>query len=383
MQKLNSFVAILLLVLTSLCCSEAEDTIVVQNEEQEQEEEQEEVVILSPPSVFEINVTASFNSVGLAWIIEEGDNNEELIFDIYLNDEIVVSNATATAHSLENLAVSTNYLLRITAKNADNETTINSSFDTLDPSDFTFLLETFSYLDTTFTYNYNGFDQLTRRIDPDEFGEDYSYQYNASGQLIGERIQGYDYAYIGNFTYDADILTDTRLLLAEDIYNFEFQNIDNYTVDVQFGVFSDADNFEIHLERVNNKIVSYERIDLDTNELVGKLRFSYQGGNLTRIIDDVHAQDWIIEYDDKNNYGIKLGHFTKPGAGDYFSTSMYFDFIFIPGFIDCSNVNNVTKVYRDGALIVNNTYEYYPYDYPSKIFKNGSSIPRVLTYLIQ
>jgi len=336
----------------------------------------------SSPSEFTIDVdTLSFDMVTLSWTQPEGVNNENLEYSVLLDNSLVAENLSSPSHTLVDLNVATGYQIQVIAENSVGEVAKTIDLETLDTLGLNFFIKKLTTSSVVFDYMYDDTGNLIKREDSSEFGLDYEYRYNTNGDLIEEQLRGFNTGSSADFTYEAGQLVDCRMINYLDGYNFDFVSPDLYNV-YYLPEGSDPENSTITLQRSEGKISSYERKDISTDEIVEKLQFTYADGNMTKIVDEITNIEWTFEFDDKNYYGIQKGHLTKTGPSDNFSggANLYLQWLYIPGFNNFSNKNNMTRVFKNGNLFLKYEYEYYVFDYPSKVYVNDNPEPMVLTY---
>ena len=138
--------------------------------------------VLGAPSTFQVTIEPDFRSANLDWTVSRGENNENLVYSIFLNNEELESNISQTNYVIENLEMATSYTLRVVAQNEGGETAVDASFETLNPDNYTFLLESYQNGESNpvirYSYYTNGLISAGR--DPSEYGECVTYQYDES-----------------------------------------------------------------------------------------------------------------------------------------------------------------------------------------------------------
>lgn len=337
------------------------------------------------PSEFEITTEASFKSVELSWTLPEGENNQNLKYAVFLNNELIIENNEERAYTIEELELATNYNLRVVAKNDIGETQVETSFETLNPDNYLFQLESYQNGQSNpvirYSYFTNGLISAAR--DPSEYGERVTYQYDQDGNLLSERVWGYDYGGFADFTYNNNQLVDFGSSFGQgDSYSvYNFVSPDNYFV---YGYFFNniISSREVILERSNGKITSCQITDLDTQEITFHKNYFYKNENLIETINLLNGDVWNYEYDDKHNFAPNKGYHRKPGLGMSHISPIYEAYFIsgVPQFVDHFPKNNPTFAYKNGELMHTFTYEYTEFDYPSRIYVNDSEDPAILTY---
>lgn len=335
----------------------------------------------NPPSDFTIVVdTTAFDTATISWTKPEGATNENLSYSISLNNFTIAEELSELSYTFEGISVATSYEVEIMASNSFGNTTATTTFETLDPEDFSFFLKTVSNGQRVYTYDYNTNGYLVERTDNVTTGERHTYQYDENGNLSMERVNGFDFANSANFEYTGNVLNNVTAGVAFDSYDFDFQNINNYMITYQPDLDPNPLFYQVELERTENLITSYKRTNIQTQEVMGKLQFEYQEGNVTKIIDELNNDIYTINYDAKNNYILKQGYLTKSGPLGITIVDLYYQFLFIPDFITYRNINNITEIKKNGTIILEFAYEYNAFNYPKKIFVNESTQPDILIY---
>lgn len=327
------------------------------------------------PSDFTITMdTIAFNLASISWERPLGNNNANLTYKVWLNNNQVATTATnERTFTFQSLEENTNYDIKISGSNDIGEAISEINFKTLNPSDHTFLLKTHKTRERIYFYEYDTSGYLTRRTDSvfcicSNFIVTYSN--NESGKLINEVFTVVN-DYMGAaalFTYDDDEIIDFRYVSNFNVYEFDFVDSNHYSVTLIPDSFPDKFYYEVTLGKTNGLITSYEIMDLDTQNIINKGSFAYENGNVVKVINELNGDEIDIEYDEKKNYYIKQGFLTKSGPSNQpapIASGQRFSFI--PEFVDYANTNNITKVYKNGEVIVENIYEYNSYDYPIKI----------------
>ena len=340
------------------------------------------------PSDFTITMdTIAFNLATISWERPLGNNNANLSYKVLLNNnQIATTTTNERTFTFQSLEENTNYDVKIIGSNTIGEATSEINFKTLNPSDHTFLLKTHKTRDRIYFYEYDNAGYLIGRTD--SVFQPFSnyivtYVNNESGKLIGEIFTIVD-DYMGSsasFTYDNDEIIDFRYVTNFDLFDFDFVDSNHYSVTLIPDTYPENFYYEVTLGKTNGLITSYEIIDLDTQKIINKGSFAYENGNIVKVINELNGDEVDVEYDDKKNYNIKQGFFTKSGPSNQPLPTNGHNFSFIPEFVDYANTNNITKVYKNGEVIVENIYEYNSYDYPIKItYKDGTVEELTYTY---
>ncbi len=124
---MEKFYSTLLIIFLIIGCSK-DDSI---NEIIEEEEEEEEIINLAPNN-FDIEIiNVSSEGATLNWNQATDPENDTVIYDIYLNQELVIENITELTYEFIDLEELTDYSGKIIAKDTENnQTEVTFSFQT-------------------------------------------------------------------------------------------------------------------------------------------------------------------------------------------------------------------------------------------------------------
>ena len=106
MRKIHFTSILVLLLLFTFSCSKDKDTPPTPNDVEQ-----------IPPSDFLLTVESSFTVATAIWTVGEGENNENLLYSIYVNDDLIADSILETSYLFENLQTATSYTLKVVAKN--------------------------------------------------------------------------------------------------------------------------------------------------------------------------------------------------------------------------------------------------------------------------
>lgn len=364
-------------------------------------------ITLDLPSNFEITIDASFSNAEISWIQNIGINNENLLYSIYLDNDLVEENITEQFYEIQNLTSATTYDIKIDAKNEIGITTEEVVFETLDPLDFNVLLHTYEkqilegFDRSDYLFEYNSENKIISAINTlSNSGYDYLYNYDENGKLVKQYVEwntDFNNAFWHNdFVYqNSQILNINQhnysSIINRNTYN-SYNYTDNNTIEyIKTDDFGLSETYTITLQRDNqNRIIHLNRINNETQN-VEELTFVYENGNIIQIIELPNNNILDIEYDAYTSFmtfnsylgPIYIGP-NLPHLG-FFGSSFSSHWGGIYDFIYYSNENNPTSIKINGAVRLEYSYEYNDFGYPSKLTEteNGSVKEYELEYLIQ
>ncbi|MDX1461841.1 MAG: fibronectin type III domain-containing protein [Marinirhabdus sp.] len=340
-----------------------------------------------PPGDFIITTAPDFRSVSLTWSVAEGEENDPIRYAILVDNELTIEDITERTYVLEDLEIATTYNLKVIAKNENGETAIETIVETLNPENVTFLVESLHYSqDLIATYMYNDEGQIKEANESFKLGERATYKYDNNGNIVREDVSGSNHGGWVQFTYENNQLRhmNIRYNQQDGVYSdYDFTSPDNYIVSTYDDVTQNSGEYEVTLERSNGKITSYQAINLNTQGIAGHFMYTYEDGNLVGITNVISGVNRTYEYDDKYNFFNQKFYFRRPGIGMPFMRTTFphlYHTGFAPELMNHLNKNNPIAVYENGQLLHTVSYEYTEFDYPSKIYIDGSTNPWELTY---
>ncbi len=345
------------------------------------------------PSAFEITVSEiSLTSAKVTWTPSTTAEPTNLLYQITLNDSLIVENLDETSYDLSQLENSTNYTLVIKAINEYGTTVATKSFETLQFVDLQ--LKNYNrndYYEFMLTYNEDGL--LIYRGDPRPFPNGYTnvdYTYKQNNEILTEYSR-YSDATGGpsgllNYQYSNNMLTELYIKeTGEDfLNNYEFQFITplNYSYEHRHINFNSGQsppdttyyNYTVILEQdTDENIRRYTRTNTETLT-VNIIQFEYANKNLTKITDGGNVFE--ITYDNSNNWHTYRSGFmpyvyfyTAADIGGFFYLPNLIRTWLrdIPDFFDFNNTNNPLEYKFNGQILTSFQYEYNQFNYPSKI----------------
>ena len=371
--------------LLSIFYSCNKDDAAPQQEEQEQEEE-----VLDPPSVFSISIQPSFASASVEWTVGEGANNENLLYSIFLDNLLIEESITTTNFLIENLEFSTSYTIKVTAKNSTNETSVEDSFQTLNPDNFNLYISKFinpNSQEYILNFNYNQQNDISSFHSQYDYSVIYTYDINQN--LIQQKIDcclfqhtTIDLSYENNQLVDVFILHRDENSFNETSYEFDIPTFDMYTVEVTKEDFDgntiDSKIFQIELEHdTENLITQYKKTNLGTQETV-EFRFEYENGNLVKFISVNDNFILDVAYDSMNNFkSFKHYNYERIVNSSfiffkYENINFQKEMLFIPQFTFFNNKNNPINYSENGNIVKQFEYDYNELGYPV-LMKNLST----------
>lgn len=365
----------------------------------------ESPILLDLPSNFNITIEPTFSTAEISWTNDGGINNENLLYSIYLENELVEENISEQFYELQNLTFATIYNLKLEAKNEVGITTEEVVLETLDPLDFNVLLHTYEkqiqegteWSDYLFEYNSeNRIISAIRSVLESRY--DYLYDYDENGKLVKQDVEwntDFNSAFWHNdFVYqNSQILSINQHNYSSVInrntyksYNYTDNNTIEHIITNDTGLY---ETYTINLQRdAQNRITHYYRINNETQNL-DEITFAYEDGNVIQIIDVINNNTMDIVYDAHtsfmtfNSYNgpIYYGPNIPSSVPNYFSRN----FEGVYDFISYSNQNNPTTIKMNGDVIIEITYEYNDFGYPSRLTETNSNsvIEYELEYIIQ
>lgn len=353
------------------------------------EEEQLNESVNYEPSELEIFVeNITVDSAELGWNESISNHESEITYSIYLNDQILNSNIIETKYELLNLDSSTNYEIKIIAKNAVGESSDLIQFTTLD--NLKLLLKKHLESDgseANFTYTDEKINEISFNASNYRSNTYYAYDFNEN--ILSQR-SGDDWLY-GNYVtyvYDDSNFSEIRITDgyadAQKIHELIYTNNSLYTRTEYFSDFETTyvGTFEVNLSKDSNgKIIQVISENTDNN-IQSRLVFEYdKSQNLTKITDQNQNQYEIV-YDNKRNFHTYPSGYSN-GWGNSISDVMSLLFLdnslaeklrLIPDLHNHINSNNPLKYLRNGETIRSFEYEYNEYGYPTKLITDGMEI---------
>ena len=361
-----------------------------------------------PPSVFTLDITPSFLKASINWTVPEGENNENLLYDIYLDGILLESGLETTSYELTTLAQATDYTAEVVAKNENGQTSETNNFTTLDTSDFSITIYQLTATSSSgypldFNYSYNS-EGLCSVMGWDYSGSDnHNYEYNENGQIIEQRTNGLENFETVYLTYSNDEISTVELITLNDgsftriEYSTSITNPNTFIfyereVDWNSGQ-SGGDILSEIVYEVNqtldtqNRILTIQITRQDTNEEVN-FEFEYNGSNMSRIIENGDTSNAIdIYYDDKNHWEKHIKSF-KTGVSrpslPVSASSLVYDYLkFMPHMINYTQQNNIIEVREGGNVLTSYHHDYNAFNYPIFRTRNGSDEQYVFNYSIE
>ena len=189
MKRIFYSICIVLSCVILNSCSSDEDPPTEEMMEQVEEDEPpfEES---EPPSDFVIVVdSVGFDMASVTWTKPVGDNNNDLLYTVLLNGDIIAEDFTEREYSFSNLEFNTVYTLAVIAENTGGMSEAQTDFETLNPDNYSFLLRTFYRDDNYLRYEYQG-NKVKRRTFGDEDLSFFTHEvnYNTNGKIASSII---------------------------------------------------------------------------------------------------------------------------------------------------------------------------------------------------
>ena len=274
MKKIPYYFIIPLFILSFLNSCDKDDSPVQENPNS-QEEPAEEVEL---PSNFTMSIEPGFDTATIVWNQPVGENNMNLSYDIYLDGTLLKSSLYETSYTLQDLSHTTEYQLEVTAVNSAGETRMAEQFQTLDPNNFTFLLESYQLNSNplvSFEYDTeNRLITITGDIDGGYYSKDYNFLYGING-LMEEKASTIESLEKVNYVYENDMLFFIRhtYSILDKYFRSDYTLLDENTYSLYTyysslvgGVFEDY--YHITLERnTSGNITKYLRTNDATNKV--------------------------------------------------------------------------------------------------------------------
>ena len=316
-----------------------------------------------------------------------------VLYDVYLNNDVIAEGLDLLELSLENLNQLTIYEAKVIAKNEYGESESTIEFSTMENPRmllksysygngyYTVLLDyddaiqierkrlfeqdttTLSFMDIYYNYNSDGSIEKERFYNRSVYGETkYYYTADIPHKIIdrvgsGDEVK-HDYSFNGDLTYYSDIFTDGCYTCDPDIITilYEHENFVSFNGEGQ--------------------MVNLETKDLNGN-LVGHCTFEYTNGNLTKLTDITNSDIWEFSYDDKPNFntyftGIKFLLYENTLGLMFLDRNLSLKLQGFPLLYKFSTNNNPTEYKLNGATYQTLQYIYNEYDLPSFINASGS-----------
>ncbi|MAZ72672.1 MAG: hypothetical protein CMC70_05960 [Flavobacteriaceae bacterium] len=385
------FILVLICFAFFMACS-SNDEVAVEQEEMEQMEEDNPM----PPSNFTIEVEPLFGYANVNWTNDVGGpNNLNLNYDLYLNNNLVISNLEDLNYTFENLNFDTEYQLKIIAKNAEAETAEESIFTTLkSPENYTFLLKEVQRTGSTigeifyYNYSYNEENQLIGRVDSDVDGfqfREYTVEYDNESRIKKEReinnifggicSENISYFYENNVLktvtsssfcgpHETTITLD-RISQIEYTYHFkqdDWKGGNSYEYDAI-----------VNLEFNNEGLPITHTLTLVGANSGYVTEFDYTDGNMTRINGGGNNMQFV--FDNQNSrHALGSGNYGMIGKNNRLSMGTPFNGLHLnTALIDFENKNNIVKSISEGGT-AEYLYTYTPFGYPETLTISSNKV---------
>ena len=346
--------------------------------------------INTSPIDFSISVeNITTNSVEVNWTSARGENSSAVLYAIYLNNHLIVSELDQESYHLQELNDDQLYSVKIIATNESGSSEASQEFTTLE--NVALFLNRYELIDgeTLLEYNANQNIQKLRYTHSTEYyyNKTTSYIYDTENRILTETgsMPMWDFKE-ATYTYESNINTNILLRdgLADARAEHEIDFIDElsyvrteYYIDMYRNYIA-THNVSLFKDSNGNvtKIISF---NVDDN-IESTYIFEYDNNNLTKIID---PQNNVFEmvYDNYSNFHTYPSGFSNGWVGVNDCASLLFldaaltkKLRLLPSVFNHVNTNNPIEYKINGATYRSFEYEYNMYNYPTKLTTDGLDI---------
>lgn len=372
------------------------------------------------PSIFDIEVTELMTtSAQIDWNEATTDADIEIVYDIYINNVLIVEGLDTTSYTLTDLEYGANQVLMLVARHEYGATEVITNFQTLTVDQASFYPISFTantQIKWAFNYNENNlaikFDEIY--IDNESLSTDGNLNYE-NGKLasfatscgICEDLIRSEFTYSNDGFNTVEIWDDISGDFISS-YNMTYSTPLSYNIEHWLNGPEDGSIYSYYtidlMKDSNDRLISYTATDLTNNTSLYTLEFSYDSNNnLVQIIKD-NTDVLAINYDQNPNYLGAANNFAVLWEGSYnnqdssrynlmspgnlimynriayqnvfVSSNDIFDLLkVIPELYSHKNTNNVLSYTLNGNVIKTFSYDYYENtNLPQNIYyEDGSS----------
>ncbi|MEP2937501.1 MAG: fibronectin type III domain-containing protein [Gilvibacter sp.] len=348
------------------------------------------------PADFEIIIgDITHDSAVITWSSATTENTGEILYSVFLNDDLVAANLEVTTYTLNDLTYNTSYTLKISAKNSLGESLQISQFETPYPVGSALLLEKLQTSEVEYyTFEYNENNQIiamnSEEVNP-FFNLESEYEYNDDGNIRNIELDGVWFWDNSRFFYtegeifeiknhrnEGDALSwITHTVTSETTMDYELLNCPYMceTILATVNVLFDSEN----------RLTYYEWTNIDDPTDTFFYFFEYTNGNLTKVTDQA-ANVWEFTFDIMNSFLTYSSYYQEDYleySGFLFSlkNNLHQKLRLVPFINSFTNNNNPLTFIFNGEVYRTIEYTYNSLNYPTEIIQTDEGVEQPPIFL--